>query len=66
MTITLNGKSQDLEKEMPVPQFLETLKLGPQPVLVELNGSALLARELDQHSVGDGDIVEIVLMVAGG
>jgi len=66
MTITLNGKSHDLEKEMPVPSFLETLDLGPQPVLVELNGTALLVRELNDHSVRDGDVVEIVLMVAGG
>lgn len=66
MKITLNGKPHELDKELSVPDFLKTLELGPQPVLVELNGVALFARELDQHTVKDGDEVEIVLMVAGG
>lgn len=69
MTITLNGKSHDVPGDgsaVPVNEFLASLDLGDHPVLVELNGKALLAREFAEHSVRDGDTVEVIRMVAGG
>tara|TARA_R110000850_G_scaffold216951_10_gene342430 strand:- start:2932 stop:3141 length:210 start_codon:yes stop_codon:yes gene_type:complete len=69
MTVTLNGKSIVISHnpgEMTVTQFISTLELGNQPVLVELNGTAILAREFDDYRINEGDILEVIRMVAGG
>ena len=42
------------------------LELGDLPVLVELNGTALLKKEIGNSSVENGDVLEIIRMVAGG
>lgn len=67
MQISINGS----EKEVPdatetVAGLLEHLGLGGYPVLVELNGAALLKREFPESPVADGDRIEIIKMVAGG
>ncbi len=67
MTITLNGAPRELpDTELTVSRLLERLDLGPQPVLVERNGLAVLKREFDHEPVAEGDAIEIVRMVAGG
>lgn len=68
MTITLNGETRIIEdtEKCSVSVLLEKLALGPQPVLVELNGEALYERDFRQTTVNDGDDVEIIRMVAGG
>ena len=68
MTIVLNGKS----REFAAPRFesvddlLKELNLAGHPVLIELNGKALLKQEISQYEINEGDHVEIVRMVAGG
>ena len=67
MKIVLNGASRELpDGPLTVTGLLEHLELGPQPVLVERNGLAVLRREFDETPVADGDVIEIVRMVAGG
>lgn len=67
MKIVLNGSPRELpNSELTVSGLLEALELGPQPVLVERNGLAVLKREFDREAVEDGDVIEIVRMVAGG
>ena len=68
MKITLNGKAHEIPdcEKIVVSEFVESLELGGQPVLVELNHNALLSRELTQHCLKNGDEVEIIRMVAGG
>lgn len=68
MTITLNGEDCDFPENssFTVTDLIKKLDLGPQPVLVELNGEALYEREFDEKTVEDGGKVEIIRMVAGG
>ncbi len=67
MKIILNGTPREFpDGSLTVATLLEQLDLGPQPVLVERNGLAVLKREFDQEPVSDGDAIEIVRMVAGG
>ena len=67
MTITLNGQPREFEADaMSVTEMVSELGLAGHPVLVELNGDALLRKEFDQHQVTEGATVEIVRMVAGG
>jgi len=66
MTISLNGTPHSCEGPLSVEALVDTLDLGPQPVLVELNGEAVLTRDFSRQLVEEGDVVEIVRMVAGG
>lgn len=67
MKITLNGAPREIEGEaLTVAALLAALELGPQPVLVERNGEAVLSREFESAAVEEGDVIEIVRMVAGG
>jgi sulfur carrier protein len=67
MKIVLNGTLRELpDGPLTVTGLLAHLDLGPQPVLVERNGLAVLKREFEETPVADGDQIEIVRMVAGG
>ena len=67
MKITLNGAERELSPApLNVSGLIRHLALGPQPVLVERNGTAVLQREFDEEPIEDGDTIEIVRMVAGG
>jgi sulfur carrier protein len=67
MTLTINGRNHEVPGEnLTVSRLIDTLGLGARPVLVELNGEAVLCREFDTQAVGAGDTVEIIRMVAGG
>ncbi len=67
MEITLNGKIQRLAvAPVTLTEFLAGLDIGEAPVLVELNGEAVLTREFGDRTISDGDTVEVIRMVAGG
>lgn len=67
MKITLNGKPHEpAEGVATLSQLISGLNIGEQPVLVERNGEAVLAREFDSEPVADGDVLEVIRMVAGG
>lgn len=66
MRLIINSQNHELAGDsLPLPQLLENLKID-YPVLIELNGSALLQREWVSHEVKDGDRIELFRMVAGG
>lgn len=47
-------------------QFLESVDLIPQQVVVEYNGNALSPHEFQETVLNDGDRLEIIHIVAGG
>ena len=65
MTITLNGKKQDTMATT-IGDLLKSIGLGERPVVVEHNQRALLPREHAQTTLGEGDVVEVVQITAGG
>lgn len=67
MELVVNGNSVNIDgDELSITDFIKTLPIGDQPVLVELNGEAVLTREFDERTVRDGDKLEVIRMVAGG
>lgn len=67
MILTLNGAPCEVpDGPLTVAGLLQHLELGPAPVLVERNGLAVLSRDFASETVADGDVIEIVRMVAGG
>ena len=65
MTITLNGKKQDTSATT-VGELMKSIGLGDRPVVVEHNQRALLPREHAQTTLGEGDVIEVVQITAGG
>ncbi|PLX91089.1 MAG: thiamine biosynthesis protein ThiS [Desulfuromonas sp.] len=66
MDIQLNGKAFQTDPEIRLNLLLESLKLDPQQVVVELNGSVLTIDQFSATTLAHGDIVEIVQFVGGG
>ena len=64
--ISANGESFNLEKGTPLPDFLESLNLDLDRVIVELNKEALSPTEATTVKLSGGDVLEIVKIVAGG
>ena len=67
MNIIVNGEDQQFtEDTFPLSKLIDRLQLNGQPVVVELNGQALLGREIPATQIKDTDRIEIVRIVAGG
>ncbi len=66
ITITVNGRERSLPCECNLEEALAQLGLGGKPVLVELNGEAMLRTEWATRKIQNGDILELLQIVAGG
>ncbi|MDE0826449.1 MAG: sulfur carrier protein ThiS [Akkermansiaceae bacterium] len=66
MTIQLNGKTETLMTPVSLLDFLQSKDLLSKPLVIELNGQALLREEYRDHTLEDGAILEIVTLAAGG
>lgn len=66
MTIQLNGSAHTMDASSTVEALLESLNMKGKPVVVELNGHALAPGEFAHSEVKEGDVVEIISIVAGG
>lgn len=65
-SITLNGSEHPLESPVPLSALLATLGLDGKPVVVELDGRAVLRTEHRDTLVHPGSRVEIITLAAGG
>lgn len=68
MQLTINGEQREFAESPPanVGELLAALGLAGIPVVIEHNREALLPREHDSVPLADGDLLEIVRVVAGG
>jgi thiamine biosynthesis protein ThiS len=64
--LTVNGAPRTVSDGTTLLALLESLNLRPGSVVVEHNGTALLRSELDGAALSDGDVLELVMAVAGG
>jgi sulfur carrier protein len=66
ITLVLNGKRREFEREMPLPELLDTLGVDRRTVAVALNGDVVPRDRYEEVALRDGDAVEVVRMVGGG
>jgi sulfur carrier protein len=64
--LTVNGSGRTVPAGTTLPELLGTLGLRPGQVVVEHNGTALLRSEAAGVVLADGDVLELVVAVAGG
>jgi sulfur carrier protein len=66
MRITVNGEARDVARARNIAELIEELGLPAPATLVEHNGLALRREEWSERTLAEGDIVELVRIVAGG
>ncbi len=66
ITLTVNGKPTELEKETGLELFLQDHGVDSKFVAVAYNGTVLQREEFGTVTLGQDDVVEIVRPVGGG
>ena len=65
LSLTVNGETRRTSATT-VADLVRELELDPAKVAVERNGTIAPRSELEQHTLADGDTLEIVHFVGGG
>jgi sulfur carrier protein len=66
MTITVNGKSENLEKKMSILDLLTLKGLDPNTVVVEYNADIVKKEEWGNIILKENDTLEVLRFVGGG
>jgi sulfur carrier protein len=66
MKIQINGDPREVSEGGTVEEVLSRLGIPLQATLVEHNGIALHRKEWSERLVNEGDVLEVIRIVAGG
>lgn len=66
MTITANSKPYSVQDGTTVSAFIEQMGENPKRCVVELNGDAMRFEQYKDILLKEGDVLEIMRIVAGG
>ncbi len=66
ITIQVNGRETNCQKNLTLPQFLQVNNLNPRLIAVEYNGEILHRQFWEKTPLQNGDRLEIVTIVGGG
>lgn len=66
INVLINGKPRPTLDGASLLQLLEELDLDPRAVVVEHNREIVRRAQLGEHSVREGDQIEVVHFVGGG
>lgn len=66
MTVTVNGEARQIENGITVAALLESLRIEPARVAVEVNLHIVKKADYPGYMIHEGDNIEIVSFVGGG
>lgn len=66
MRLDVNGESRAVPQGTTIAELVEHLGLGKTACAVEVNRELAPKVSHSQHTLADGDVVEIVTLVGGG
>lgn len=66
MEIRLNGKMRVVEQDTTIRQLLDSLKLHPLRVAVQVNEDIIKRDRYEEVILKSGDTVEVLTIMAGG
>lgn len=66
MQLIVNGESRECEDAPTLEAFLASRQLSAKMVVVEHNGEIVPRERYGETPLADGDLLEIVQMMAGG
>lgn len=66
MTITINGKAQEITSDASLNEIVQQFCQSTRRVIAELNGEIVRDPRWDEIIIHDGDTLELVSFVGGG
>lgn len=66
VTVSINGRREEVEAPVNVAELLETKKIRPQVAVIAVNRERVSRDVLATTVANDGDVVEIMIQLAGG
>lgn len=66
ITAKINGKLRELAGGTTVEEYIKSLGLNPRRCVAEINASAYNYEGFKNTVINDGDVLEIMSVVAGG
>lgn len=67
MEVTVNGKKENLEKEITVREILEIQKVEmPEYVTVQINDEFIAREEFETFLIKENDTIEFLYFMGGG
>jgi len=66
MTITINGREEELQADFSINSYLIEKKIEPSTVVIEYNLNILPKKDWANTQLKDNDKVEILRFVGGG
>jgi len=64
--LVVNGEAREISRATNVAEMIDELGLPAPAILVEHNGLALRREEWPARALAEGDLIELVRIVAGG
>jgi sulfur carrier protein len=64
--VVLNGDAREVQRAANIAELVEELALPAPAILIEHNGLALHRDEWKERTLGEGDRIEMIRIVAGG
>ena len=64
--ITANGRERPADDSQTVAEFIESLGINPRRCVVEHNSNAMRYEEFAKVALSEGDVLEVMQIVAGG
>jgi len=66
ISISINGAVQTFDKPVSITALIEHMQIGNKRIAIECNGEIVPRGQFNQHTLADGDKLEIVVAVGGG
>ena len=66
MNIICNGEQKNISPQTTLQELAQSLGLNPQGIVAELNGKIVEHGSFAEHTLQDGDRVELIRFVGGG
>ncbi len=66
MTIIVNGKQQDIDNNLSVLDFINSIKLNPAKIIIEMNRQIVTKTDYESVMLKENDSLEILSLVSGG
>lgn len=66
MKIIVNGNKREIHKNKNLEEFINSSFGKAEGIFVELNGKILTKEQRSEHTLEEGDVIEIIQFVGGG
>ena len=66
MNITCNSEVKEIDENISLEEFIESLELNPDTVVAECDGVIVAREDYGSHILSDGAVLELIRFVGGG